>query len=129
MNQHLPQRIVLHAESQELELGYAGGASFRLSAEFLRVHSPSAEVRGHGRGEGTLQTGKRQVRITGAEPSGQYALKLFFSDGHHTGLYTWDYLHELCHHQEQYWQRYLAKLAEAGGSRDPDDGPETGKAR
>ncbi len=112
-----PQRIALHTRSRELELHYADG-SFRLGAEFLRVHSPSAEVRGHGIGQEVLQTGKRDVALLKVEPSGNYALKLTFGDGHDTGLYSWDYLRELCLEQDGYWQRYLERLQAAGGSRE-----------
>lgn len=119
MSQHLPQKIALHLQSRELELWFDDQA-YRLGAEYLRVHSPSAEVRGHG--NPVLQTGKRQVALVNVEPSGNYALKLMFDDGHDTGLYSWDYLHELCVHQPQYWQRYLDQLQQAGASRDPQPG-------
>ena len=94
--------------------------SCRLSCEFLRVHSPSAEVKGHGPGQEVLQTGKKEVTITDIKPVGNYALQLVFDDGHDTGLYSWDYLHRLCIEQEERWQNYLARLNEAGASRDPD---------
>lgn len=113
----VPDNIILHKKSRTLELVYPDG-SFELSAEFLRVHSPSAEVRGHGIGNGVLQTGKKFVAINSLEPAGNYALKIFFSDGHDSGLFTWNYLRELCTNQTPYWERYLAKLAEAGESRD-----------
>jgi len=113
-----PQKIALHLKSRTLELVY-DGVSYPLPAEYLRVHSPSAEVRGHGRGQEKLQTGKRAVALVGVEPSGHYALKLVFSDGHDSGLYDWAYLHELALNQAQYWQRYLDQLASQGGSRDP----------
>lgn len=116
-NSHLPTDIKLHKRSRTLELSYADG-SFELSAEFLRVHSPSAEVRGHGIGNGVLQTGKKFVGINELIPSGNYALKIVFDDGHDSGLYTWDYLYELCHNHDQYWQRYLDQLSAEGGSRD-----------
>lgn len=90
----LPQDIRLHTKSRTLELVYADG-NFELTAEFLRVHSPSAEVRGHGIGQGVLQTGKKHVGIKGVEPSGNYALKIIFDDGHDSGLFTWEYLHDL----------------------------------
>lgn len=114
----VPQRITLHLESRCLELVYAG-TSYRLPAEFLRVHSPSAEVRGHGRGQGRLPTGKRQVRLLRVEPSGNYALRLVFDDGHDSGLYDWAYLEDLAVNQQDYWNRYLQKLAAAGGRREP----------
>lgn len=116
----VPQDVRLHQKSRELELVYEGGESHRLSCEFLRVHSPSAEVRGHGPGQEVLQTGKINVNITDIQPVGNYAIQLFFSDGHDTGIYSWDYLRELCRNREQYWEDYLRRLHEAGASRDPD---------
>lgn len=113
----MPQQIKLHKRSRTLELVY-GDKSFELTAEFLRVHSPSAEVRGHGIGQEVLQTGKRLVALTNVEPSGNYALKLTFDDGHDSGLFTWPYLHDLAHNQTQYWDTYLGKLEAAGESRD-----------
>ncbi len=117
MSDHRPQRIALHMRSRELELVYADG-SYRLAAELLRVLSPSAEVRGHGVGNEVLQTGKREVLLTGIEPSGNYALKLIFSDGHDSGLYSWSYLRDLSVNQQRYWQQYLQRLEAAGASRD-----------
>jgi DUF971 family protein len=102
-----------------LELAFSDGAHFRLSYEFLRVHSPSAEVRGHGPGQETLQTGKRDVAIKDVEAVGHYAIRPTFSDGHDSGIYSWDYLHDLGTRHDELWQRYLARLAEAGASRDP----------
>lgn len=113
----LPQDIRLHRKSRTLELVYPDGA-FELTAEFLRVHSPSAEVRGHGIGQGVLQTGKKHVGINSLEPVGNYALKISFDDGHDSGLYTWEYLYDLAHNREQYWQDYLQQLEAAGKSRD-----------
>lgn len=113
----LPTDIRLHLKSRTLELVYEEG-TYELSAEYLRVHSPSAEVRGHGIGQEKLQTGKRLVGIREIQPSGNYALKIVFDDGHDTGLYTWEYLHDLTHNQAEYWQNYLDKLAAEGGSRD-----------
>jgi DUF971 family protein len=115
---HIPTAIKLHKASKTLELHY-GAEHYRLSAEFLRVHSPSAEVQGHG--NPVLQYGKQNVGFKGAEPAGQYALKLVFDDGHDSGLFTWDYLYELATRQEQLWQDYLAELERAGKSRDPDE--------
>lgn len=115
---HIPTAIQLHKASKTLELHY-GAEHYRLSAEFLRVHSPSAEVQGHG--NPVLQYGKQNVGFKGAEPAGQYALKLVFDDGHDSGLFTWDYLYELATRQEQLWQDYLAELERAGKSRDPDE--------
>jgi DUF971 family protein len=100
-----------------LELAYDDGRRFRLSFEFLRVYSPSAEVRGHGPGQEVLQTGKRDVDITALEPVGSYAIQPMFSDGHNTGIYSWDYLYELGVDQEQLWADYLSRLEAAGSSR------------
>lgn len=113
----LPRDIKLHKKSRTLELVYEDG-TFELTAEFLRVHSPSAEVRGHGIGNGVLQTGKKFVALTGVQPAGNYALKLIFDDGHDSGLYTWEYLHDLSHRQQVYWDDYLKQLEAAGASRD-----------
>ena len=118
--QHKPVAIQLHSRSRQLELKYAGDESYTLSCEYLRVHSPSAEVLGHGRGQEVLQTGKMNVGITAINPVGNYALQLVFDDGHDTGLYSWRYLYELCTEQDARWQKYLDRLAEAGASRDPD---------
>ena len=115
---HIPTAIKLHKASKTLELHY-GAEQYHLSAEFLRVHSPSAEVQGHG--NPILQVGKLNVGFKGAEPAGQYALKLVFDDGHDSGLYSWDYLYQLASRQEQLWADYLAALAAAGKSRDPDE--------
>lgn len=114
-----PSDIKLHKKSGILELAYRDGESFELSAEFLRVYSPSAEVRGHGKGQEVLQTGKKQVKITGLIPTGNYAIRLVFDDRHDSGIYSWDYLRELGERQEHYWSDYLAKLRAAGASREP----------
>lgn len=111
-----PSQIKLHTKSATLELVY-GDQHYHLSYEFLRVHSPSAEVRGHGKP--VLQTGKKHVKIRGIEPTGNYALKISFDDGHDTGLYSWGYLKELCENQETLWQEYLQSLEAAGESREP----------
>ena len=116
----IPTEIKLHQTSRAMELSFADGTSFRLSYEFLRVYSPSAEVRGHGPGQETLQIGKREVTITEVEPVGHYAIRPKFSDGHDTGIYSWDYLYDLGARHEQMWQSYLARLAAAGASRDAD---------
>jgi DUF971 family protein len=116
----IPTTINLHRKSHVLDLGYADGAQFSLSCEYLRVYSPSAEVKGHGPGQEVLQTGKMQVAITAIKPVGNYALQLVFDDGHDTGLYSWDYLYQLCQHQQDWWQDYLARLEAAGQNRDPD---------
>jgi DUF971 family protein len=102
-----------------LELVFPRGIVFRLPCEFLRVNSPSAEVRGHGPGQETLQVGKRDVTITGLEPVGHYAIRPTFSDGHDSGIYSWDYLYDLGVRQDELWQRYLARIEAAGASRDP----------
>ena len=120
-DQHkIPTGIHLHKRSQSLELEYEGGEHYRLSSEYLRVYSPSAEVRGHGPGQEVLQTGKQRVAITAVRPVGHYAVQLVFDDGHDTGLYAWDYLYQLCREREQRWQDYLDRLQAAGASRDPD---------
>ncbi len=121
LDAHTPQptEIKLHQASRIFEIAFANGRSFRLPYEFLRVHSPSAEVRGHGPGQETLQTGKRDVTITTVEPIGHYALRPTFSDGHGTGIYSWDYLYDLGERQDAMWQQYLGRLATAGASRDP----------
>lgn len=117
MSEKRPLKVALHAQSGELELQYEDG-TYHLPAEFLRVYSPSAEVRGHYAGQETLQTGKINVKLTGVEPVGRYALKLVYSDGHDSGLYTWDYLRELCETKETKWQCYLQKLKATGESRE-----------
>ena len=114
----IPTAIKLHKASRTLELHY-GEQRYLLGAEFLRVHSPSAEVQGHG--NPVLQYGKQQVALTGIEPTGNYALKLIFDDGHDSGLYSWDYLHQLATRQDELWQDSLQRLNAAGRSRDPDE--------
>lgn len=114
----LPTDIKLHKASKTLTLKYATGEEFTLPAEFLRVHSPSAEVQGHGKP--ILQFGKLNVRLSKIEPAGQYALKLIFDDGHDSGLFTWDYLYQLAVRQDALWIDYLAELKAAGKTRDPD---------
>ncbi|MDX1491592.1 MAG: DUF971 domain-containing protein [Pseudohongiellaceae bacterium] len=114
-----PTDIKLRRKTAVVTLSYADGTSYDLSAEFLRVYSPSAEVRGHGKGQEVLQVGKRSVQIQNVEPVGHYAVKFVFSDGHESGIYSWGYLEELCTHYEQYWQEYLDRLKSAGASRDP----------
>jgi DUF971 family protein len=116
-----PTDITLHANSRVLEIAFDDGRVFKLPFEFLRVYSPSAEVRGHGPGQETLQLGKRDVTITQLEPVGHYALQPLFSDGHSSGIYSWQYLYELGLHQDELWAEYLARLDEAGGSREPGD--------
>lgn len=118
MNDQRPSDIRIRKQSRILQLSYADGSHYELPFELLRVLSPSAEVRGHGMGPGVLQTGKRDIQLTAAEMVGNYALKLTFSDGHDSGLYTWNYLKELGEHQERFWQQYLARLEQEGGSRE-----------
>lgn len=113
-----PTEIKLHQKSRAMEISFSDGRVFRLPYEYLRVYSPSAEVRGHGPGQEVLQTGKRAVEIRVLEPVGSYAVQPQFSDGHNTGIYSWDYLYELGEKQDDYWERYLAKLERAGASRD-----------
>jgi DUF971 family protein len=115
-----PTSIKLHTKSRQLELGYENGDSYSLSCEYLRVYSPSAEVKGHGPGQEVLQIEKLNVNITAIKPVGNYALQLVFDDDHDTGLYSWPYLHELCTLHDQWWQIYLDRMSEAGASRDPE---------
>ena len=109
-----PTDIHLHQASRVLEITFEDGAHFDLPCEYLRVYSPSAEVRGHGPGQEVLQIGKEKVNITAIEPIGNYAVRLVFDDGHDSGLYSWDILYELGAHKEQNWQKYLERLAAAG---------------
>ena len=120
-----PQALTVHETSRVLEVGFSDGATFRIPFELMRVYSPSAEVQGHGPGQEVLQTGKRDVTIASIEPVGNYAIKPFFSDGHESGLYTWEYLYQLGQQQEQLWTQYLQRLQEAGLDRDT---PMAGKA-
>lgn len=115
-----PDRIKLSKGGDSLEISFPGAPPLTLSAEFLRVHSPSAEVKGHGPGQEVLQWGKAHVAITAIERSGNYAIRLTFDDGHDTGIYSWGYLYKLCTEHEQRWQDYLDRLSREGGSRDPD---------
>ena len=114
----VPTEIKLHQKSRLLEVSFQDGSSFTLSFEFLRVHSPSAEVRGHGPGQEVLQTGKRAVDIVALEPVGTYAVQPRFSDGHDTGIFSWTYLHHLGRNRDTLWADYLARLDAAGASRD-----------
>lgn len=118
-----PTEIKLHQKSRVLEIVFADGKTFMLPCEFLRVHSPSAEVRGHGPGQEVLQIGKRTIEITAIEPVGTYAIQPRFSDGHDTGLYSWDLLYDYGLRQEEMWQHYLKRLEEAGASREPGLAP------
>ncbi len=124
----IPTEITLHQKSRQLEIAFDDGGRYMLPAEFLRVWSPSAEVRGHGPGQETLQTGKRNVEITALEAVGNYAVKPTFSDGHDTGIYSWDVLHHLGANQEALWADYLARLEAAGASRDIDTTTQPPKA-
>jgi DUF971 family protein len=117
-----PTEITLHQKSRTLEITFDDGSHFSLPFEFLRVLSPSAEVRGHGPGQEVLQVGKRDVVLTAVEPMGSYAIQLTFDDGHDTGIYTWEYLHHLGSNQAVLWQDYLRQLEKAGESRDPHKG-------
>jgi len=113
-----PTNITVHAQSRALEVSFSDGANFRIPFELMRVYSPSAEVQGHGPGQETLQTGKRQVELTGLEPVGNYGIQPGFSDGHDTGIFTWEYLYFLGSQQDRLWQDYEARLAAAGMERD-----------
>ena len=112
-----PTGITLHQQSKLLEIAFEDGSRFSFPYEFLRVHSPSAEVRGHGPGQEVLQAGKKNVSVLGIEPVGSYALKIDFDDGHDSGLYSWEYLYNLGKHQDALWQEYLERLEAAGGKR------------
>ena len=114
-----PTEIKLHQTTRALEIAFSDGRVFRLPYEFLRVHSPSAEVRGHGPGQEVLQVGKRDVAVKEVEAVGHYAIRPTFSDGHDTGIYSWDYLYDLGMRHDDLWQRYLARMTAAGASRDP----------
>lgn len=115
----IPTEIKLHQQSRFMEIAFDDGSRFNLPYEYLRVFSPSAEVRGHGPGQEVLQVGKKYVEVNRIEPVGQYAVCLFFSDGHDSGIYSWDYLYDLGVNQERYWQAYLGRLEAAGESREP----------
>ena len=115
----LPTEIKLHQKSRLLEIAFSDGKRYQLPCELLRVYSPSAEVRGHGPGQEVLQVGKKNVEITDVQPVGSYAVQLVFSDGHDSGLYSWDYLYDLGANQEALWQQYVARMSEAGASREP----------
>lgn len=125
MSAPVPTEITYHRDSRVLEVAFATGERFEYSAEYLRVYSPSAEVRGHGPGQEVLQIGKENVSIERIEPVGNYAVRLCFDDGHHTGLYSWDELWKLGRDKDALWRRYLERLEAAGhkravGSREPD---------
>jgi DUF971 family protein len=116
----VPSRIVVSEKKGALNMEYQGDVRFNLPAEYLRVFSPSAEVRGHGKGQEVLQVGKRQVRIESIQQSGNYAIQITFDDGHDSGIFTWDYLFELGSNQTDNWANYLQRLHQANQSRDPD---------
>lgn len=115
----IPTEIKLHQQSKTLEVAFNDGNRYTMPCEYLRVFSPSAEVRGHGPGQEVLQVGKKNVEIKAIEPVGQYAVVLVFSDGHDSGIYSWDYLYDLGKKQDFYWQAYLRRMEEAGESREP----------
>ena len=118
-----PTEIKLHQKSRVMELVFSDGSRFELSYELLRVYSPSAEVRGHGPGQEVLQVGKGEVAISALEPVGNYAVQPTFSDGHSTGIYSWDYLFWLGTNRDTLWRQYLERLEEAGASREPGPAP------
>lgn len=113
-----PTEIKLHQKSRALEIAFDDQRQFSFTCEFLRVHSPSAEVRGHGPGQEVLQVGKKNVEITAIEPVGTYGVKLVFSDGHDTGIYSWDYFHDLGIKQHEYWKTYLTRMERAAAARE-----------
>ena len=113
-----PQSITVHSASRGLEVGFSDGAAFRIPFELMRVYSPSAEVQGHGPGQEVLQTGKREVTLAGLEPVGNYAVQPAFSDGHDTGIFSWDYLYFLGSQQDRLWADYNRRLLAAGAQRD-----------
>jgi DUF971 family protein len=117
---HFPTALTVHQQSRTLEIAFDDGSAFRIPFELLRVYSPSAEVQGHGPGQETLQTGKREVVVTDIEPVGHYAVKPTFSDGHDSGLFTWDYLYRLGSEQDALFAQYLERLAAAGLDRDAE---------
>lgn len=120
MAKHQPLEINLNRAARQLSISFDDGACFVLSCEYLRVHSPSAEVQGHNPDQAVLQTGKREVNINTIEAVGNYAIKPVFDDGHDTGIYAWDTLYALGQAQEQNWQNYLNRLQAAGASREPE---------
>lgn len=121
-----PQGLTVHSKSRVLEVSFSDGATFRLPFELMRVYSPSAEVQGHGPGQEVLQTGKREVDLVALEPVGNYAVQPTFSDGHDSGIYSWDYLYFLGAQQDQLWADYLARLQAAGVERDAPMPEKTG---
>lgn len=118
MNTPQPIELTVHQQSRQLEVAFDDGARFRIPFELMRVYSPSAEVRGHGPGQEVLQTGKREVSVVQVDPVGHYAIRPVFSDGHDSGLFTWEYLYQLGRDQDRLWRDYEARLAAAGVDRD-----------
>ena len=127
-NTPVPKEIKLHQKSGILDFTFSDGKTFQFPSEFLRVYSPSAEVSGHGSGQEILQTGKKRVNILKIEPVGHYAVQLHFSDGHNTGIYSWDLLYKFGINQDKMWQNYLQRLETAGGSREPMSGLNTNQS-
>ena len=123
-----PESITLHGASRVLEVGFSDGSLYRIPFELMRIYSPSAEVQGHGPGQEVLQTGKREVDIVSLEPVGNYAVKPTFSDGHDTGIFSWDYLYFLGSQQAQLWEDYQRRLGEAGVDRDAPMAAKSGHA-
>jgi DUF971 family protein len=123
-----PQALTVHGQSRVLEVAFSDGAEFRIPFELMRIYSPSAEVQGHGPGQEVLQTGKREVELTALEPVGNYAVQPTFSDGHDTGIFSWDYLYFLGSQQEQLWADYERRLKTAGVSRDAPMPEKAGQA-
>ena len=119
INSQAPTAVNVHKKSATLELVYDNGGSHQLSAEYLRVFSPSAEVQGHGQGQAVLQYGKKDVQFLDIQPQGHYAIKITFSDGHDSGIFSWEYLFQLGKNHQENWQQYLAELGAAGKSRSP----------
>ena len=117
-NSPTPQALTVHSQSRVLEISFSDGAAFRIPFELMRIYSPSAEVQGHGPGQEVLQTGKRLVEIAGLEPVGNYAVQPAFSDGHDTGIFSWDYLYFLGSQQDALWKEYAQRLSTAGRDRD-----------
>jgi len=116
----MPTRVLVPESKDSLTIEFSAGQEYTLPAEFLRVHSPSAEVRGHGEGNETLQFGKRDIKIASLEQAGNYALQIIFSDGHDSGIFSWEYLRQLAENQDTMWSVYLEKLHRAGLSRDSE---------
>ena len=123
-----PTALTVHSKSRLLEVAFSDGAEFKIPFELMRVYSPSAEVQGHGPGQEVLQTGKREVGVIELESIGNYAVKPVFSDGHDTGIFSWDYLHHLGSNQARLWEGYLRRLEAAGAMRDAPMSKDTGHA-